>query len=208
VAEATWQLDFEEFSSMRAAWISTVAAIGIIAATVMTGTASAEVTSGYQVGESVGAMTVTKVTGNPLDGVPDGKTLCYRCKMGSRPVVMVFTRTADEKLAKLLKKLDEEIEEHASAKLTGFVNMLGADPESLKKDAAEFVKLQGLERIAFVVPQDSANGPADYKIAPDADLTVVCFKGGKVTANHALAKGQLSDEKIDAIVEAACSMAD
>ncbi len=192
---------------MRAAWISTVAAIGIIAATVMTGTASAEVTSGYQVGESVGAMTVTKVTGNPLDGVPDGKTLCYRCKMGSRPVVMVFTRTADEKLAKLLKKLDEEIEEHASAKLTGFVNMLGTEPESLKKDAAEFVKLNGLERIAFVVPEDSANGPADYKIAPDADLTVVCFKGGKVIANHALAKGQLSEDKIDAIVEAACSMA-
>jgi hypothetical protein len=203
-----FQAAFEEFSSMRAAWISTVAAIGtIVAATVMTGTASAEVTSGYQVGESVGAMTVTKVTGNPLDGVADGKTLCYRCKMGSRPVVMVFARTADEKLGKLLKKLDEEIEEHASAKLTGFVNMLGTDAESLKKDAAEFVKLQGLERIAFVVPEDSANGPADYKIAPDADLTVVCFKGGKVTSNHALAKGQLSDEKIDAIVEAACSMA-
>ena len=193
---------------MRAAWISTVAAIGtIVAATVMTGTASAEVTSGYQVGESVGAMTVTKVTGNPLDGVADGKTLCYRCKMGSRPVVMVFARTADEKLGKLLKKLDEEIEEHASAKLTGFVNMLGTDAESLKKDTADFVKQQGIERIAFVVPKDdSKNGPADYKIAPDADLTVVCFKGGKVTANHALAKGQLSDEKIDAIVEAACSM--
>ena len=194
---------------MRAAWISTVVAIGtIVAATVMTGTASAEVTSGYQVGESVGAAQVIKVAGSELDGIPAGKELCYRCRMGSRPVVMVFARTADEKLAKLLKKLDEEIEEHASAKLTGFVNMLGTDPESLKKDAAEFVKLQGLERIAFVVPQDSANGPDDYKIAPDADLTVVCFKGGKVTANHALAKGQLSDEKIDAIVEAACSMAD
>ena len=55
--------------------------------------------------------------------------------------------------------------------------------------------------------EEPANGPADYKIAPDADLTVVCFKGGKVTANHALAKGQLSEDKIDAIVEAACAMA-
>jgi hypothetical protein len=192
---------------MRAAWFWAVAAIGITAAaTIMTGTARAEVTSGHQVGDSVGAMTVTKVTGNPLDGVPDGKTLCYRCKMGSRPVVMVFARTADDKLAKLLKKLDEEIEEHADAKLTGFVNMLGTDAEAIKKDAAEFVKLHGIERIAFVVPEESANGPDDYKIAPDADLTVVCFKGGKVTANHALAKGQLSEEKIDAIVEAACSM--
>ena len=194
---------------MRAAWISTVAAIGIIAATIMTGTASAEVTSGYQVGESVGAMTVTKVTGNPLDGVPDGKTLCYRCKMGSRPVVMVFARTADEKLAKLLKKLDEEIEEHQDAKLSSFVNMLGTDVDSLKKDASEFVKVNGIERIAFVVPKDdSKNGPADYKIAPDADLTVVCFKAGKVTANHAVAKGELSEEKIDAIVDSACSMAE
>ncbi len=195
---------------MRAAWISTVAAIGtIVAATVMTGTASAEVTSGYQVGESVGAAQVIKVAGSELDGIPAGKELCYRCRMGSRPVVMVFARTADEKLAKLLKKLDEEIEEHQDAKLSSFVNMLGTDVDSLKKDAAEFVKVNGIERIAFVVPKDdSKNGPADYKIAPDADLTVVCFKGGKVTANHALAKGQLSDEKIDAIVEAACSMAD
>jgi hypothetical protein len=184
-----------------------MAAVGIaVAATALAGAARAEVTSGHQVGESVGAMTVTKVTGNALDGVPDGKTLCYRCKMGSRPVVMVFARTADDKLAKLLKKLDEEIEEHASAKLTGFVNMLGTDAESLKKDAAEFVKLHGIERIAFVVPEEAANGPADYKIAPDADVTVVCFKGGKVQANHAMAKGQLSDDKIDAIVEAACAM--
>ena len=191
---------------MRTARFLTMAVVGIVAAAIGAGAALAEVTSGQQVGESVGAMTVTKVTGNPLDGVPDGKTLCYRCKMGSRPVVMVFARTADTGLAKLLKKLDEEIEEHQSAKLTGFVNMLGTDAESLKKETAEFVKLHGIERIAFVVPEESANGPTDYKIAPDADLTVVCFKAGKVQANHAFAKGQLSDEKIDAIVEAACAM--
>ena len=58
--------------------------------------ASAEVTSGPQVGERVGAFTVTKVTGNPDDGVEDGKKLCYRCKMGQRPVVMVFARSADD----------------------------------------------------------------------------------------------------------------
>ena len=72
-------------------------ATGWMAAVVlgMAATASAEVTSGPQVGEPVGAFTVTKVTGNPDDGVEDGKTLCYRCKMGQRPVVMVFARSAD-----------------------------------------------------------------------------------------------------------------
>jgi len=193
---------------MRAAWISAAAMIAItVAMAIMTGPASAEVTSGYQVGEPVGAAQVTKVAGNALDGIPAGQDLCYRCRMGSRPVVMVFARTADDKLAKLLKKLDEEIEEHQDSKLSSYVNMLGTDSDSLKKDAAEFVKINGIERIAFVVPKDdSKNGPADYKIAPDADLTVVCFKGGMVKANHAFAKGQLTDEKIDAIIEAACQM--
>ena len=190
---------------MRMARMMAMAAI-VAAAMVLGGTASAEVTSGYQVGDRVGAMTVTKVAGNPLDGIPAGTELCYRCRMGNRPVVMVFARTADANLAKLLKKIEEEIEEHQDAKLTSFVNMLGTDAESLKKDTAEFVKVNGIERIAFVVPDEPKNGPEDYKISPDADLTVVCFKDGKVVANHALAKGQLSEPKIDAIVKAACKM--
>jgi hypothetical protein len=168
--------------------------------------ASAEMTSGPQAGEMVGAFTVTKVTGNPDDGVADGRTLCYRCKMGQRPVVMVFARSADEKLAKLLKKIEEEVEEHQSEKLTSFVNMIGTDAESLKKATADFAAKHGIKRIAFVVPEHAENGPPDFKIAPEADVTVVCYKGGEVKANHAFAKGALSDDKIDAIVEASCSL--
>lgn len=168
--------------------------------------ASAEMTSGPQAGEVVGAFTVTKVTGNPDDGVDDGRTLCYRCKMGQRPVVMVFARSADEKLAKLLKKIEEEVEEHQSEKLTSFVNMIGADAESLKKAAADFASKHGLKRIAFVVPEHAENGPPDFKIAPTADVTVVCYKGGEVKANHAFAKGGLTDDKINAIVEASCKL--
>jgi hypothetical protein len=170
--------------------------------------ASAEVTSGPQVGERVGAFTVTKVTGNPDDGVADGKTLCYRCKMGQRPVVMVFARSTNEKLAKFLKELEEEIEEHQETKLSAFVNMIGTDTESMKKAAADFVAKHDLKRVAFVIPEDAANGPENFKIAPDADLTVVCYKEGEVKANHAFPAGGLSEEKIDAIVDASCEMAD
>ena len=170
--------------------------------------ATAEVTSGPQVGDTVGAFTVTKVAGNPDDGVADGRNLCYRCKMGGRPVVMVFARTADEKLAKLLKKIEEEVEEHQTEKLASFVNMIGTDADSLKKAAAEFVAKHGLKRIAFVVPDDAKDGPPELKIAPDADLTVVCYKGGTVQANHAFAKGGLSDDKITAVVKASCKLVD
>jgi hypothetical protein len=173
-----------------------------------TAVASAEVTSGPQVGEMVGAFTVTKVAGNPDDGVEDGKTLCYRCRMGQRPVVMVFARSADAKLAKFIKELEEEIEEHQDAKLSAFVNMIGTDEEALKKSAADFVAEHGITRVAFVVPTQAQDGPENLKIAPDADLTVVCYKEGTVKANHAFPRGGLSDEKIDAIVDASCEMAD
>ena len=89
---------------MRKAFLMAVALVLGVAVT-----ASAEVTSGPQVGDSVGAFTVTKVAGNADDGVEAGKSLCYRCKMGQRPVVMVFARTADPKLAQLLKKIEEEV---------------------------------------------------------------------------------------------------
>jgi hypothetical protein len=129
-----------------------------------TATASAEVTSGPQVGDSVGAFTVTKVAGNPDDGFAVGRSGCYRCKTGSKPVVMVFARSADEKLAKLLKKIEEEVEEHQDEKLMSFVNMIGADAESLKKATEEFAAKHGITRIAFVVPEDAKDGPADGRM--------------------------------------------
>jgi hypothetical protein len=170
--------------------------------------AQAELTSGPQPGESVGAFIVTKVAGNAEDGVADGKALCYRCKMGARPVVMVFARSGDESLAKLVKKIEEEVAEHQDEKLTSFVNMIGTDADSLKAAAAKFVKSNGVERVAFVVPDDTKNGPPEFKISPDADVTVVCYKNGTVVANHAFAKGELTEDKIGAVAEAACSLVD
>ena len=180
-----------------------------IAAIALVSTASycmADLVSGPQPGDGVGAFTVTKAAGNPSDGVEDGKQLCYRCRMGSRPVVMIFARTADQSLAKLVNELEGEIKEHADAKLCSFVNMIGGDSDSLKNAATKFVNDNGIQNVAFVVPEDSQNGPDNLKIAPEADLTVVCYKSSKVVSSHALKKGELDDGKIDTIVEAACGL--
>ncbi|MFM8579415.1 MAG: hypothetical protein ACKOCN_11560 [Planctomycetaceae bacterium] len=109
---------------MRSAVMSVVAATIVV---VSTTAAFAELKSGPQIGDGVGAYTVTKIAGNAEDGIDDGQHLCYRCKTGARPVVMVFARSADEKLAKMLKKIEEEVEEHQADKLTACVNMIGAD---------------------------------------------------------------------------------
>jgi hypothetical protein len=161
---------------------------------------AAEVKSGLQAGEGIGAFTVEKCAGAADDGVAEGKKLCYRCKLGARPMVMVFARKADDKLAKLVSELDKTVQDKSDAKLAAFVNLLGDDADSLKSAAKAFEKKHKAGSIALVVPVDQPNGPKDYKISKDADVTVIIAKEGKVTANHALAAGDLDAKAIEKIV--------
>ena len=70
---------------------------------------AAELKSGLQQGESVGAFQVEKCGGAVNDNVKVGDQLCYRCMLGAKPVVMVFARKADDKLAGLVKELDKTV---------------------------------------------------------------------------------------------------
>lgn len=160
-----------------------------------------EMSSGPKAGEQVGAYTVKKVAGNANDGVEVGQDLCYRCKMGNRPVVMVFSRKPDEKLAKLVKKLDSVVAENQDKKLVAFVNLLGDDADALAKAGEKAVEEAKVENVAFVVPKDLPNGPGNYSLNPEAETTVLIYVKGTVAANHALPAGGLTDEAVQKIID-------
>lgn len=162
--------------------------------------------SGLQPGDHVPAYIVEKCAGNPDDGVEVGQSLCYRCKMGSRPVVAVFTRSTDANVASLLKHLDKVVIENAEQKAASFVNLLGEDADVLKGEAEKLIKKSGSKKIAVVVPKEYENGPADYKLNPDVDVTVLLFKNGQIEANHALSAKDLDGKAIAAIVSDAGKM--
>ncbi|MGC4001795.1 MAG: hypothetical protein QM811_01015 [Pirellulales bacterium] len=163
-------------------------------------TSAAELKSGPQKGEEVGAYEVVKCAGNANDGVDTGKQLCYRCKLGNRPVVMVFARKPDAKLAGLVKELDKVVAANAEKKLASFVNLIGTDAASGKAAAEKLVADSKAENIAVVIPADQPNGPAAYNIAPEADVTVLIYVKGEVKANHAVAAGGLTDDVVKKIV--------
>jgi len=77
---------------------------------------AAELKSGPQVGDLVGAFQVVKAAGAPNDGVSDGEQLCYRCKLGNRPAVMVFARKPDASLAKFIEQLDAVVAKNEEKK--------------------------------------------------------------------------------------------
>ncbi len=162
---------------------------------------AADLKSGPQPGEPVGAFEVTKVAGAPNDGVPAGEELCYRCKLGNRPVVMVFAHKVDSNLVKLANGLDGVVAKNQDKKMGSFVNLLGDNADGLKKDAQKLAADAKLENVAVVVPQSHKSGPESYSINDKADVTVLIYKDGMVKVNYALASGGLNEDAIKKILD-------
>lgn len=114
---------------------------------------------------------------------------------------MIFARKSDGHLASLVKKLDEALAEHSGQKLAAFVNFLGDDADALTTAAKELAKEHEIANVALVVPADQPNGPEDYAISPDAELTVMLYRRMEVKANHVLPEDGLTEETEKAILE-------
>ncbi len=152
--------------------------------------ASKGLKSGPQDGDKIGAFYVTKVAGAEEDGVAEGKNLCYRCKNGQRPQVIVFTRSANKKVQELVKKLDEAVADNESSQLRVFVNLLGEDKEDLSDTCKKLASQSKAKNVPFVVPNEFENGPDNYGINAKADVTITLASESSVKASYAVAKAK------------------
>jgi hypothetical protein len=183
------------FPNLKEFQMKQVLSFAVAMALVVTGfSASAEdIKSGLKEGDAIGAFDVTKCAGAEKDKVAVGDNLCYRCKNGSRPQVMVFTRSNDEKVIALVKQLDEQIKKNDEAQLKAFVNYLGDSKDAASDAAKKLATSTKAENIPFVVPNEFENGPEDYGINAKAAITIILATEGKVKANHAFAKASELD---------------
>lgn len=157
-----------------------------------------ELKSGLEKGKGVGPFYVTKTAGAEDDGVAEGQNLCYRCKNGARPQVMVFTRSTDEKVVALVKKLDEQLKKNEEAQLRAFVSMLGDSKDAAADQVKKLATASNAKLVPFVVPNEFENGPEDYGINAKAEVTIILANESKVVANHAVASAKELD--LDAVI--------
>ena len=145
-------------------------------------------------------MIVVKCAGANEDGVKVGDELCYRCRYGQSPMVMVFTRNADESVASLSQRLNELVEKNTESKLKAFVNIMGENREQLEAQAKKFGEANKLTQVPVVVPTEFENGPANYGITSKADVTVLICNKSSVVANYAFGKGELNKETLQKVL--------
>jgi hypothetical protein len=176
----------------------------LIAAALMLGAVvtvtAAELKSGLPTGEKIPAFIVTKIAGAENDGVAVGKDLCYRCKYGARPQVMIFTRNTGSDIVSLAKELNSAVAKNESKQLSAFVNVLNSDKAAAEKAAKSLATAVGAEKLPVVVPVENDNGPANYGINPDAEVTVILANNSTVVATHGYAAGQFNAEAVKTVL--------
>lgn len=152
------------------------------------------VKSGLPLGSSVPAYNVNDVTGPNA-----GSSLCYRCRFGGRPVVNIFTREMTPEVADLIAQIDKKVGANKSSKMAAFVVHLTDDVDASDSTLKKVAQKKHIENTPLT-NFDGTAGPANYKIAKNADVTVMMWVKGKVKVNQAFSNAKLSKDAIKNVV--------
>ena len=110
---------------------------------------------------------------------------------------MIFAREVSDSLTSLVKKIDAATVANSKAKMGSFI-VFCTDDDELKDKLKELAKKEDLKKIILTI--DKPDGPPKYKVAKDADVTVVFYNDRKVEVNHAFKKGELDEKAVDAVL--------
>jgi hypothetical protein len=141
------------------------------------------------VGKKPGPYSAVVVTGPQR-----GQSYCYICETADKPAVIVFARRLSAPLGKLVRRLDKRVAEHKKAGLRGWVTFLAEDTPEFEDRVVKWGKKHAVANLPLAVFSDAV-GPPSYRLARDADVTVLLFVKQKVAANFAFRAGELTDAR-------------
>jgi len=130
-----------------------------------------------------------------------GQLHCFICETADKPAVVVFARRMSDPLGKLVQGLDKAVLANKTAELRSWVTFLTDDQPALDPQVVRWGKQHGIRNVSLAVFED-ADGPPAYKLARDADVTVLLYVKQKVVKNFAFRAGELDDKKAAEVIKA------
>lgn len=170
--------------------------LGVLCIPVFCSSAAEPCQSGLAIGQRPGPYSFLVSTGKAR-----GQLTCFVCETEDRPAVIVFGRSLSDPLGKLVAQIDKATTEHKKADLRAWVTFLAEDQTTLDPKVVEWGKKHAVGNVPLGVFEDVA-GPPSYRVARDADATVLLFVKRKVVANFAFRAGELTDEKAAEVMKA------
>ena len=112
----------------------------------------------------------------------------------------VFARHITDDLTSLVKQIDVVVAKQA--KMRCLVMFLSDDQEALKPRLKDLARKHNIKHTSLAIFLDGSAGPYRYKIAKDAEVTIIMWVKGIVKVNYAFAKGELNKASVKKVVAA------
>jgi hypothetical protein len=152
--------------------------------------------SGLPVGQRPGPYAALVATGTYR-----GESHCFICETADHPAVIVFARSLSEPLGKLAHQLDRALSQYKTADLRAWVTFLSDDQTKLDPRVVQWGQKHATGNVPLAVFED-VGGPPSYRLARDADVTVLLSVRQRVVANFAFRPGELTDARVAEVLRA------
>lgn len=151
--------------------------------------------SGRAIGEYVPTFYTRVVTGPLMN-----RSVCYVCRNGRRPVVMVFLRKLGPDLKPLLKQVDSLVDEHRAEGLRSFGVHVSDSPASAISDVQTF-SFDHKIRLPLTVGSSAIAEPHCQNLNAQADVTVVLYQDRRVVSRFAFRAGEIQSPEIEQVTQ-------
>ena len=152
--------------------------------------------SGLQIGQRPGPYAALVATGSLR-----GQSHCFICETEDRPAVIIFARSLSDPLGKLTHELDKALNQYRNAQLRAWVTFLSDDQTSLDPKVVRWGQKHATGNVPLAVFED-LDGPPSYRLARDADVTILLSTRQRVVANFAFRAGELTEERVREVLGA------
>ena len=156
---------------------------------------SAALKSGPEVGSTVHAFFVRAVT-----GPHQSRSVCYVCRYGARPVVMIFLQGVDPNTPKLLKSVDRIVDAGRVEGARSF-GVLVTDESARVVPILQTMAFDEKIELPLTAATSAVAGATCHNLHPDATTTVVLYREQKVVATYGFRRGDLSAASIDDLTD-------
>ena len=151
--------------------------------------------SGRAVGELVPSFYTRAITGPLMN-----RSVCYVCRNGERPVVMVFVRKLSPNLAPLFKQVDTLVDEHRAEGLRSFAVHISQNPSAAISEVQTFSFDHKIGLPLTVSPLAIAD-PDCQNLHAEAEVTVVLYQNRKVVSRQAFRAGEIPASEIESVAK-------
>ncbi len=151
--------------------------------------------SGPKIGSTIHQFFVRAVTGPHRN-----RSVCYVCRYGSRPVVMVLIQESDPKIATLLKAIDSVVDDNRVSGLRSF-GVLVTDESARAVPILQTMAFDEKIRMPLTAATTAIAGSSCHNLHEDAATTVILYRGQQAVRNFAFEMGGISERSIRPVMK-------